>query len=74
MKNSSEAANLLKYEAAIMVNSIQEIVAVISNLLQNPVLAQEYGERAKSIVMENVGSSKKIAAFLQPYLEASHSN
>ncbi|HEX9972513.1 MAG TPA: glycosyltransferase N-terminal domain-containing protein [bacterium] len=70
MKNSSEAENLLKHKAAILVNSTQDIVAIISNLLQNPYLAQEYGERAKSIVMENVGSSRKIATFLQGYLTA----
>ncbi len=74
MKNSSEAENLLKHKAAILVNSTADIVDVIANFLQNPNLAKEFGERAKSIVMENVGSSRKIAAFLQQYLKASHSN
>lgn len=68
MKNSSEAETLLKQDAAIVVNSTREIVDVIANLLQNPGLAKEFGERAKNIVMENVGSSRKIAAFLQQYL------
>ena len=68
MKNSSEAENLLQHDAAILVKSTRDIVTVISRLLENPGLAQEYGDRAKKIVMDNVGSSQKIAAFLQQYL------
>ncbi|UCE05789.1 MAG: 3-deoxy-D-manno-octulosonic acid transferase [bacterium] len=66
--NSSEAQNLLKHDAAILVNSDQEIVDVISNLLENPEHAKGYGKRARQIVMQNVGSSEKIAQFLLKYL------
>jgi len=68
MNNSAEAQYLLKNEAAILVRSTQEIVDVITNMLEHPNLAQAYGERAKQIVMQNVGSSEKIAQFLQQYL------
>jgi len=68
MTNSSEAQNLLKHDAAILVNSTQEIVDVVSNLLENPEYAKGYGERARQIVMQNVGSSEKIAQFLLKYL------
>lgn len=68
MINSTEAEHLLTNEAAILVKSTQEIVDVISNLMENPALAKAYGERAKQIVMQNVGSSKKIAKFLLQYL------
>ncbi len=68
MMNSSEAQNLLEHDAAILVNSIQDIIDVISELLKNPEQAKEYGERAKQLVMQNVGSSEKIARFLLQYL------
>lgn len=70
MKNSSEAEKLLRQNAAIKVESSREIVDVVSNVLENPGQAKEFGERARSIVMANVGSSGKIAAFLQGYLQA----
>jgi len=68
MTNSSEAQNLLKHDAAILVNSSQEIVEVTSNLLENPEYAKGYGERARQVVMQNVGSSETIAQFLLKYL------
>ncbi len=68
MTNSSEAQNLLKHDAAILVKSTQEIVDVVTNLLENPDLARQYGERAKQVVMQNVGSSEKIAQFLLKHL------
>ncbi len=68
MKNSSEAQHLLKLDAAILVKSTQEIVDVITGLLENPEQAKKYGERARQIVMQNVGSSEKIAKFLLKYL------
>ena len=68
MTNSAEAQHLLSNDAAILVKSTQEIVDAITNLLKNPELAKAYGDRAKQIVMQNVGSSEKIAKFLLPYL------
>lgn len=68
MKNSSEAQNLLEHDAAILVKSTQQIIDVISGLLENPEHAKKYGERARQIVMQNVGISEKIAKFLIQYL------
>lgn len=68
MTNSSEAQHLLKHDAAILVKSTREIVDVIADLLENPEQAKQYGERARQIVMQNVGSSEKIARFLLKYL------
>ena len=68
MKNSSEAQYLLNHDAAILVNSRQEIEQVLIRLLENPDLAQQYGQRARQIVMQNVGSSEKIAQLLMRYL------
>jgi 3-deoxy-D-manno-octulosonic-acid transferase len=68
MKNSVEAQYLLKNEAAILVRSTQEIIDVITNMLKKPEQAKAYGERAKQVVMQNVGSSEKIAQFLLQYL------
>jgi 3-deoxy-D-manno-octulosonic-acid transferase len=70
MTNSSEAKHLLKHDAAILVKSTQQIVDVIKHLLENPEQANKYGERARQIVMQNVGSSEKIAQFLIQYLSA----
>ena len=67
MTNSSEAQNLLKNDAALLVNSSQQIIDAISNLFDNPEAAKEYGERSKQIVMQNVGNSLKIAQFLLRY-------
>lgn len=67
MTNSSEAQNLLKNNAAFLVNSTEQIVDVISNLIENQEVAKDYGARAKEIVMQNVGSSMKIAQFLLRY-------
>ena len=68
MTNSAEAQYLLTNEAAILVKSTQELVDVITSLLNIPELAKTYGQRAKQIVMQNVGSSEKIANFLLQYL------
>ncbi len=68
MTNSSEAQHLLSHDAAFLVNSVPEIVCIVSDLLENPDHAKIYGERARQIVMQNVGSSEKIAKFLLPYL------
>jgi len=68
MTNSAEAQHLLTNEAAILVKSTQELVDVITSLLNIPELAKTYGQRAKQIVMQNVGSSEKIANFLLQYL------
>jgi len=68
MTNSSEAQLLLKHNASILVNSTPEIVDVITGLLENPERVKAYGERAKQIVMQNVGSSEKIAKFLLQHL------
>lgn len=65
--NSSEAQNLSGHEAAIPVNSIPEIVDVVTKLLENPDLARTYGERSKTMVMQHVGSSERIAQFLLRY-------
>ncbi len=67
--NSVEAQHLLTHQAAFLVNSIPDIVRIISDLLVHPEHARIYGERARQIVMQNVGSSEKIAKFLLPYLE-----
>lgn len=68
MTNSAEAQYLLAHDAAIMVRSSEEIVATISHLLQAAPAAKAYGQRARQIVMQNVGSSEKIAATLLQFL------
>lgn len=68
MTNSAEAQYLLAHDAAIMVRSSEEIVATVSHLLQATDAASAYGQRARQIVMQNVGSSEKIAATLLQFL------
>jgi len=68
INTSSEALYFLKQDAAILVNSTQEIVDVVKNLVENPEQAEQYGNRAKQLVMQNVGNSEKIAQFLLQYL------
>jgi len=72
MKNSAEAIHLLANNAAFQVHSTAEIVATISRLLSNPELAREYGNRAKQIVMQNVGTSAKVANLLLAHLAQHH--
>ena len=67
MTNSAEAQNLLNRNAAILVDSTQKIVDVITNLFDKPAIADGYGGRAKQVVMQNVGNSRKIARLLLNY-------
>lgn len=68
MTNSAEARQLLAHEAAILVRSREDIVETVTNLLQHADLASAYGQRARQIVMQNVGSSEKIAEILWQFL------
>ncbi len=68
MKNSAEAIHLLASNAALLVKSTKEIVLAINQLLSDPKRTREYGERAKQIVMQNVGSSTRVAHVLLEYL------
>lgn len=72
MNNSMEAENLLAHEAAIKVGSIKQISDLSVRLFLEPEFAAKYGNRAKEIVMKNVGSSEKIARMLfEKYLSKS---
>lgn len=68
MTNSAEAQQLLANNAAILVRSREEIVATVTDLLQHANIANSYGQRARQIVMQNVGSSEKIAEILLSFL------
>jgi len=68
MKTSSEAIQLLKNKAAIQVHTRQELVAVVSDLLQHPNRAAQFGQAARQTVMKNVGNSKSIAEFLLTFI------
>lgn len=68
MKNSSEAIHLLKHGAAIRVNSKEEFIQTISDLLNDAVKCSQFGNKARQTVMKNVGNSKNIAEFLLKYL------
>jgi len=64
MTTSAEAYKLLEHEAAIKVNSIEQIANLLTRIFNDSKFAKKYGDKAKSLVMQNVGSSKKIAEFL----------
>jgi len=67
MKNSYEAQQLLRHQAAIMVKSSSQIVDTVTQLLEKPDQAKQYGDRARQMVMQNVGSSAAIARFILKY-------
>ncbi|MDZ7375275.1 MAG: hypothetical protein ONB13_01525 [candidate division KSB1 bacterium] len=69
MNNSAEAIHLLANNAAILVKSTDEIVATITRLMTEPEIAQKYGERARQIVLQNVGSSIRVAEVLKEFLD-----
>lgn len=69
MNNSAEAIHLLANHAALLVKSTDEIVTAITRLLTDPESAQTYGERARQIVMQNVGSSIQVAELLKEFLD-----
>jgi 3-deoxy-D-manno-octulosonic-acid transferase len=64
MTTSAEAFKIIEHEAAIIVNSKKQIVDLLMNIFKSPTFKNKYGDRAKSLVMQNVGSSKRIADFL----------
>ncbi len=64
MTTSAEAYKLLEHEAALIVNSKDEIVDLLTKIFEGSELAKKYGDNAKNLVKQNIGSSKKIADFL----------
>jgi len=64
MTNSAEAIKLINNESAIIVNSVEQIANLLTRVFNDFEFAKKYGDKAKSLVMQNVGSSKKIAEFL----------
>lgn len=73
MTTSAEAYKLLEHEAAIKVNSVEQIANLLIRIFEEPKFAKKYGNKAKSLVMQNVGSSKKIAGFLVNRLKSGKS-
>jgi len=61
MTNSAEAKTLIQNNAAIIVYSIDEVYQLMMKFIQKPEFGKTFGKRAKEIVMNNVGSSRKIA-------------
>ena len=68
METSSEAFKLLKNDAAIIVKSQAELKDQLQKLLVDNEYAKKYGQNAKNVVWENVGSSEKIAEYMLGYL------
>ncbi|MBC8182599.1 3-deoxy-D-manno-octulosonic acid transferase [candidate division KSB1 bacterium] len=64
MTTSAEAYKLLEHEAALIVNSVAQIVNLLTKIFKNTKFAKKYGDNAKNLVKQNIGSSKRIAAFL----------
>ena len=64
MTTSAEAFKMIEHEAAIIVNSKEQIVDLLMKIFMDTKYANKFGDKAKSLVMKNVGSSKKIADFL----------
>ena len=64
MTTSAEAFKLLEHDAAILVKTTEQIVNLLTRIFENPKFEKNYGDKAKKLVMQNVGSSKKIAEFL----------
>jgi len=61
MATSAEAQKLLENDAAIKVNSIEQATALLTKIFEDPTFAQNYGAKAKMLVQQNVGRSRKIA-------------
>jgi 3-deoxy-D-manno-octulosonic-acid transferase len=64
MTTSAEALKLLENEAAIMVTSVKQVADLLTKIFKDSVYANRYGDRAKKLVYQNTGSSRKIAELL----------
>ena len=64
MQNSAEAIDLVQSGGAKIVRNEEEMSRSLLEMFQSEEIAAKYGDRAKNQVMDNVGSSQKIAEYL----------
>ena len=56
MTTSAEAYKLLEHEAGVIVNSVEQSVNLLTEIIENPKLAQKYGDNAKNLVKKNIST------------------
>jgi 3-deoxy-D-manno-octulosonic-acid transferase len=67
--NSQEAVVLLEYGGGFVVQSSQELVRTLRNLLQDEHARTYAGEKAASFVQAHVGATARFLEHLDPYLD-----
>ena len=60
----------LKRKASLLVRNQGELRAGIKNLLLNPAMAQEMGRRAKELIQQNQGATKRNLEYIKNYYPA----
>jgi 3-deoxy-D-manno-octulosonic-acid transferase len=70
MYNFKEELQLLQDKKAVkVVNDEQGLLNTIQDFLENPKTANEMGQRAKRVIIENKGATKRNIAILKNILE-----
>jgi len=67
-RNSHEPLMLVERGGAFVVSDTEELLRTAMNLLQDDAARTTAGERAAAFVQANLGATKRILAFIEPYI------